>query len=300
MVFNLKNNYIFFSIALIITTVACTNTPKIKLNKNTQPINVVLLAGQSNMEGAGNYDELSEEIKNRITAIGDRVQYALKNKVAGPLTYKTSDYHKKKYGAYKTFGPEMLIGLTLAEANPNKHFLLIKTAYGGTSLYGAWNPYWTKAKAIKAEKGYKENLPLFSIFSQNIEKQLTLLASQNKSYKILGMVWFQGENDATKEFSAISYQQNLTNLIKKYRKKFNFEPFIIGQINSTYGKFKQGPEIVRNAMQNISDEDQYVDIINTTTNSNWLDYPKHDNVHYNTEGQIKLGKDFAKKLMNHN
>lgn len=294
---NIKNYYIFFYVGLIFTTIACTNISNVKLDKTTQAINVVLLAGQSNMEGAGNYDELSENIKNRITAIEDRVQYASRNEDVGPLTYKTSDYHKKKYGAYKTFGPEMLIGLTLAETNPNKQFLLIKTAYGGTSLYGAWNPYWTKANAIKAEKGYKEDLPLFSMFSENIKKQLTLLDNQKQPYKIIGMVWLQGENDAAREFSAISYQQNLTDLIKELRHNFNFKPFVIGQINSTYGRFKQGPLIVRKAMQDIADEDEHVDIVNTSTHSDWLDYPKHDNVHYNTEGQVKLGKEFAKKLM---
>ena len=300
MVCYIKNNYIFFCLGLLFTSVACTNNSNVEVDKTSQVINVVLLAGQSNMEGAGNYDELSQAIKNRITATKNRVQYALRDEEAGPLTYKTSDYHKKKYGAYKTFGPEMLIGLTLAEAYPNKRFLLLKTAYGGTSLYGAWNPYWTKANAIKAEKGYKENLPLFSMFSENINKQLTLLDNQKQPYKIIGMLWLQGENDASKEFSAIGYQQNLTDLIKELRHKFNFKPFVIGQINSTYGKFKQGPEIVRNAMQVIADEDVNVDIVNTSINSNWLDYPKHDYVHYNTEGQVRLGKEFAKMLMKFN
>ena len=297
---NIRSNYIFFCVGLILSNVACTNISDIKVDNATQVINVVLLAGQSNMEGAGNFDELPKDITNRIKAIENRVQYALRDEKSGPLTYKTSDYHKKKYGVYKTFGPEMLIGLTLAETYPKKRFLLLKTAYGGTSLYGAWNPYWTKANAIKAEKGYKKDLPLFSIFNENIDKQLTLLENQKQPYKTIGMVWLQGENDASKEFSAKSYQQNLTDLIKKLRHKYNFKPFVIGQINSTYGKFKQGPEIVRNAMQIIADEDANVSIINTSTNSNWLDYPKHDNVHYNTKGQVKLGKEFATKLMKYN
>lgn len=265
-----------------------------------EPINIVLLAGQSNMEGAGNYDELPADVKDRIKRISHRVQYAFRDEVAKPLSYKVSEYHKEKYGAYKTFGPEMFIGLTLAETYPNKRFLLIKTAYGGTSLYGAWNPTWTKANALQAEKGFKQDLPLFSIFSNNIETQLNLLTKNKSSYNIIGMAWLQGENDAGKEFSALSYQQNLINLINAYRQKFNFKTFVIGQINSTYGRFKQGPKIVREAMQNIADKDEYVEIINTSTDPLWLDYPKHDNVHYNTDGQIKLGKSFAIKLLAHN
>ncbi len=75
-------------------------------------------------------------------------------------------------------------------------------------------------------------------------------------------------------------------------------PFVIGQINSTYGCFPEGPEMVRGAMLSVADSDQNVSCIKTSTDTSWSDYPKNDdNVHYDAEGQTRLGMAFAKELM---
>ena len=111
----------------------------------------------------------------------------------------------------------------------------------------------------------------------------------------------QGENDAAREISATTYKNNLLSLINSYRAEFKESkmPFVIGQINSNYGKFKnKGSKMVRTFMQEVADEDKNVAIINTSMDKSWSDYPKHsDNVHYNTEGQKRLGTAFANKLI---
>lgn len=284
--------------ACVTQTKAHLQAEPLLLEKNT--ISVVLLAGQSNMEGAGNFDALEPSIKHRLSKVASRVMLSNRGEQAVPLSYKLSSHKKEKYGFEKAFGPELMIGITLAEKFPKKKFLLIKTAYGGTSLYGAWATHWTAEKAKSAEKGYKQDLPLYKMFQTSVKEQLMILEQQNTPYKIIGMAWMQGENDAGKEFTAKSYRDNLVEFIQQNRRdaKVANMPFIIGQINSTYGRFKKGPAVVRQAMVDVANTMHNTSIILTGTDRAWSDFPKHtDNTHYNTEGQVRLGKAFADKLL---
>ncbi|WP_077342149.1 sialate O-acetylesterase [Pseudocolwellia agarivorans] len=286
--------------ACVSQTKVHSQTEKLASQQKENTISVVLLAGQSNMEGAGNFDALEPSVKQRLSKVSSRVMLSNKGDKAVPLSFTLSPHKKEKYGFEKAFGPELMIGITLAEKFPKKKFLLIKTAYGGTSLYGAWSTNWTAEKAKSSEKGYKQDLPLYKMFQTSIKEQLTLLDQQNVPYKVIGMAWMQGENDAAKEFTSLSYRDNLVEFIQQNRRdtKVADMPFIIGQINSTYGRFKKGPEVVRQAMVDVANTKKNVSIILTTTNSDWEDFPKHtDNTHYNTLGQVRLGEAFANKLL---
>lgn len=265
-------------------------------------IQVLLLGGQSNMAGHGNYDTIDASLKSRIEKVSNRVMLSTSNnhKISPkPLSYYTSE--SKKYDFNKHFGPEIFIGLTLAEANPDKTYLFIKKAVGGTSLYGAWNPEWAAEKSEIAERGsVRKKLKLFNEHFQNIDADLERLEQEGKPYKIIGMVWLQGESDTNKEITASNYEANLQGLITSYRNRLKQQdlPFVIGQVNPLPRKFKTGPKLVRDAMQNTADSDTNIEIVNTSTHPNWSDYPKHsDNLHYNTIGQMRLGIAFAEKLM---
>ncbi|UMB61737.1 sialate O-acetylesterase [Lutibacter sp. A80] len=264
-------------------------------NVKESTVEVVLLAGQSNMAGAGNYDELDEAIRNRVEEVSHRVSLSFNGNVAKPLAFYNNK-PSEKYPFLKRFGPELLLGVTLAEKYPSKEFLLIKRSQGGTALYGAWNPFWKEKKAKKIEKGFKQNLQLFNMHIADINKNLEDLKSKGKTYRIIGLAWMQGENDAILKVAAKSYQKNLKKLVKAYRKTFNVlkMPIVIGQINSRYG-IDGGANLVRQNMEKFVKQDKYATIIRTSTDTSWSDFPKHtDNVHYNTEGQKRLGIAFAK------
>ena len=258
-----------------------------------EEIQVVLLSGQSNMAGRGVSEELDAAFIKRVQDVSDRVFIS------------TSDVEKSKpvplSSLKKSFGPELMVGVTLAEANPKKHYLLIKKAVGGTSLYGAWNTEWTLEKAMLAERGkVRQSLQLYKQHITNIKRTLNKLKKQGKKYKILGVLWMQGESDTNKEITATNYQSNLKKLIAGYRKEVQIKdlPFVIGQVNVLPRKYKVGPAQVRTAMLNIANSDDNIAIIKTSTDASWLDYPKHsDNLHYNTEGQKRLGAAFAKELI---
>ncbi|QHI39252.1 hypothetical protein IMCC3317_46570 [Kordia antarctica] len=287
--------------ALLFICISCKNDTTVKTEVDSiKDVQIVLLAGQSNMAGAGNFDELDASEIKRIEKISSRVSLSYNGKPSKPLSYYDNK-PSEKYGFLKRFGPEIFIGLTLAENNPDQHYVLIKRSQGGTALYGAWNPNWTAEKAKAVEKPKKQNVQLYATHIEDIRTNLKSLEAQNKTYKIIGLAWMQGENDAAKEISATTYEANLKTLIKSYRDEFNVEdmPFVIGQINSRYGKFKvKGPAMVRQAMEDVANSDENAAIIKTTTNTTWNDYPKHsDNVHYNAEGLKRLGIAFGEKLI---
>ncbi|WP_440875648.1 sialate O-acetylesterase [Thalassotalea sp. PLHSN55] len=290
------------NLLLLVFMLSCLSGCIVGFNSKTKPpINIVLLAGQSNMAGAGNYNALSVDTIKRIKAIQDRVTISVDNSPLQPLSYTYSDHHLKKYGFGETFGPELYMALTLAEQNPKQHYVFIKTAVGGTSLQGAWNPNWSQEKANTAEKGHKQQLKLFSQHINQTKQVLAQLEKNQQRYKISALVWLQGENDAARELRARHYHDNLTALISAYRHKLKTPNLtvLIGQINSTYGNFPQGPAMVRNAQKQAAETDSNVYLITTSTNSTWQDFPKHiDNVHYNTQGQTRLGKVFANTLIN--
>lgn len=301
-------NYSYLFIIICFTFLGCKTTT-VENTKNQQDgiekqenkdVHVVLLAGQSNMQGAGNFDALDPTEIKRIEKIASRVSLSFNGKKVIPLA-AYNNKPSEKYNFLKRFGPEIFIGLTLAENNPKQEFLLIKRSQGGTALYGAWNPNWTAEKAKAVEKKKKQNIQLYNMHIADIKANLEALKAQNKTYKIIGLAWMQGENDAAIEVSARTYEANLKVLINSYREAFGVKnmPFVLGQINSRYGKFKKlGPAMVRKAMEDVAISDKYVDVIKTSMDDSWSDYPKHsDNVHYNAEGQRGLGIAFGSKLL---
>ncbi|WP_298365797.1 sialate O-acetylesterase [uncultured Lutibacter sp.] len=285
-------NLVFFLLLFNITSCA-----------QKKDVHIILLAGQSNMAGHGDYEILDASLKKRLEKVADRVLLSTSDnpKIAPrPLSYYTTEI--EKYDFNKHFGPELFIGLTLAEANPKQEYLLIKKAVGGTSLYGAWSTDWSAEKNELAERGVRKKLKLYKAHLQNINANLTRLKKEGKTYKIIGLAWMQGESDTNKEITASSYQKNLQQLINGYRKQLKIEslPFVIGQVNPLPRKFKKGPGLVRNGMEEVARLDNKIEIVKTelSLTKKWNDFPKHsDNLHYNTEGQKRLGTAFANKLI---
>lgn len=257
------------------------------------PVKIVLLAGQSNMAGAGNFDALSDADKARVVEVSQRVNLVYNRGESTPLSYNYAQYQFDKRGYGNVFGPEIFIGVTLAEAYPEDEFLLIKRAQGGTSLYGAWNPHWTAEKAAQAENTEaKQKMKLVEEHMALIASQIARLEQEGRDYEIIGMAWMQGENDGARQERAVAYEENLKSLIKTYRDTYDLPqmPFVMGQINSRYGKWADGPATVRQAQADVADADEHCAVLRTSTDESWSDYPKtSDNVHYDEVGQKRLG-----------
>jgi len=262
-------------------------------------VQVVLLGGQSNMQGKGIYRELDRSLKKRLEDASKRVRVSTNGRVDQPLSYRSKERHVQE------FGPELFVGLRMAEKFPDRHFLLIKTALSGTSLHGAWSPEWQEEKAKGYEFGKeRQQRKLYREHLVSINAQLQKLRWAGHRYRLVGMVWMQGESDTRHEIPAASYEVNLRNLILAYRKDLGQADlaFVFGQVNSPFQgekSFPGGLEVVRKAMLDVTRSVAHTTMIPTSMNPEWPDFPKHsDDVHYDTEGQKRLGTAFAEALIN--
>ena len=108
-----------------------------------QPLQVYILAGQSNMEGKAkmslvDYQAQAEEHRDAYASLRDGDQWRVRDDVwirfhqrHGPLTVG--------YGSPDCIGPELQFGFAIGDHH-EQPVLLIKTAWGGRSLYQDFRP----------------------------------------------------------------------------------------------------------------------------------------------------------------
>ena len=224
-------------------------TPKPK------PVKVFILAGQSNMEGHAvtdlvgkNYNEgkgtLATLMKDPAKApqfkhlknekgewatrddVWVRYQREKKPLLAGPLGMGFS-----VYGDTHHFGPELQFGHVLGD-HFTEQVLLIKTAWGGKSLFKDFRP-----PSSGGEVG-----PYYTLMVADVRKALENLKAEfpvyaDQGHELAGFVWYQGWNDGVDPKKAIpEYEQNLVNLIKDIRKEFKSPklPVVIGELTGPW------------------------------------------------------------------
>ncbi len=235
--------------AILVATGCCTALPP----KSPDIVQVYILAGQSNMEGQGVVDMDHPKYynggKGNLNAVmaadpdrykhlkdakgnwtvRDDVFVRFRNKqgvMAGGLTIGFTGYGSGK--SRNHIGPELQIGHQLGDAIDGP-VLLIKTAWGGKSLYKDFRPpsaggevgeYYTKMHAE-----VKEVL-------ENIEKEFPSLAG--RPIELSGFIWFQGWNDMFNKDALEQYENNLVHLIKDVRREYKKLklPVIIGELGN--------------------------------------------------------------------
>lgn len=240
------------AVAVFVLSASRTQTPA----PPPPVLHVVLLAGQSNMEGHGVVDlddprdynggrgTLAAFLAERNNAaefpdlLGRESRFRGRNDVF--VTYRT-EHGERKVGPLSVgfgvhagrhhIGPELGIGrvLGIQFAEP---VLLVKTAWGGKSLAvdfkppsaGGPGPYYTRMLAE-----YREALAQLSTDHPQLAKHTPKLA---------GFVWFQGWNDACDDAATASYAANLTHLIGDLRREFADPelPVVVGETGNWDGE----------------------------------------------------------------
>jgi hypothetical protein len=204
------------------------------------PVKVFILAGQSNMEGAG-------AIKgNKKNGGKGSLEYLVK----APATAKQfahvvdSDgkwvvrddvwiwYLGRKggltagYGARPDrIGPEFQFGHAVGDRIDNQ-VLLIKTAWGGKSL----------AKDFRPPSSGGEVGPYYTKMLTHIKDVLANIKShfpgyKGQGYEIAGFGWHQGWNDRVNQGFNDQYEKNMANFIRDVRKALGIKdlPFVIAE-----------------------------------------------------------------------
>jgi hypothetical protein len=251
-------------------------------------IKVFLLAGQSNMEGRADANNLLFRDQERLIKAQENVQLAFNNEAVCPLkAVKPSPEIAEIYNRELIFGPELFFGITLSEAWRDEEILLIKLAEGSTSLHGCWHSEWSEDKA--KIMGEEQETKLYRALIDYVEQ--TLSEYEKDEYEICAMLWVQGETDAGNKIAAEAYGRNIQQFIIKIRQDVEKDtlPFLLFQVG--YGKVVEGMIETAQLLPNVTLLPQSQE----PTSANF--YPKLENGHYNYEGMKKLGQRFAEVFL---
>jgi hypothetical protein len=217
------------------------------------PVKVFILAGQSNMEGhAGvqTLDRLGEHpthgyLLKKIKK--DDGSFVVRDDVF--VSYQKGDEKIKRplsvgMGAWGAdwFGPELMFGIGMGD-----HFkepvLLIKTCWGGHSLYGNFRPpsagkpaYETDCKPEDMGASYHKMVKEVRECLAQLDTDLPQL--KGLKTELCGFVWFQGWNDMCQPGDKIrqqvydEYCPNFVHLVQDLRAEFKTPnlPVVMGEL----------------------------------------------------------------------
>jgi hypothetical protein len=220
-----------------------------------QPVKVFILAGQSNMEGQAVVDLKGKDYNDGKGTLGAfmadpakapqfahlvttegkgkprgdvfvRYQREARPMLAGPL-----DFGFSVYGDAHHFGPELQFGHVVGD-----HFeepvLLIKTAWGGKSLFKDFRP-----PSSGGEVGKYYTLMLAQVSEALAKMGSEFPATQGFAYELAGFVWYHGWNDGVNPKTAVpEYEQNVVNLIHDVRRDLKAPklPVVIGELTGAW------------------------------------------------------------------
>ena len=217
------------------------------------PVKVFILAGQSNMEGhAGvqtldrlgehpTHGDLLKKIKKADGSLVVRddvfVSYQkAEEKIKRPLAVGMG-----AWGA-DWFGPELMFGIDMGDQF-KEPVLLIKTCWGGHSLYGNFRP--PSAGKPAYESGYKPE-EIGASYHKMVKEVRECLANLDSDFpqlkglktELCGFVWFQGWNDMCQPGDKIrqqvydEYCPNFVHLVQDLRAEFKVPklPVVLGEL----------------------------------------------------------------------
>lgn len=169
------------------------------------------------------------------------------------------------------FGPEVSLAKELAKIYPGKKINLVKFAPGGSMM-----------------KDWLRGRPHHQTMSKLLNR-----VRKNHILDIKGVLWMHGERDTKTMSVANSYKRNLERFIQTLRQDFNKPnlPVVIAQISVPEAFRPAEIKRVKKAQQETARKLPGVKIFSTENLSK-----KSDQVHFDSAGQIELGRLFARYL----
>jgi hypothetical protein len=276
------------SLSALLLSTAATLILDMRANAN-ETIDVFLIGGQSNADGRALASGLPASLQQPQSNVP--FYYGTGSTVT---SLQPESFGLINQGATQDFGPEVTFGYSMANyysGQANTEVAVIKYAAGGTNLYSQWAAGGTATEAGDGS--------VYDNFQNAVTNGLKAIAKANPTatIKIDGMVWMQGESDATivnGVDESLQYQTELTNFIGDIRLTYGANlPFVIGELSSKQtgtGATAQRNN-VRAAQVAVGSTLPDTAVVNTDT------FPLNsDALHFSTVGQEDLGYGFATDL----
>ncbi len=251
---------------------------------------VYLIGGQSNANGRGDAAQLTDPLASpqqnvhffwHRTQETDNVGHLVEDQW---IDLAPGSGHGKTKPVYpKEFGLELSFGRQLAAAYPDEKIAIVKYSHGGSNLHSQW----------------AENGPMYQTFVETTRSALQALSDAGHTFELQGMVWQQGEADASAKH-AKDYEANLTSLISRVRNDLaNSQPlpFVIGGLSNSQNPAITTPGepwyVARQAQEAVARKLSKVGFVNTDGLSTRVGEP----IHFNHTALIAIGKAHAAELI---
>lgn len=224
------------TVCLLITS-ACTTT--LANAESEKVVKVFILAGQSNMVGAGELTSNRNEGKGTLEYLAtqkdspkkyrslknDKGEWREREDVQIWFLTRHGNLKPGFGGSEKTIGPELGFGQVVGDHH-KQPVLLIKIAWGGKSLGVDFRPPSAGGETGKFYHELVNN-------TKAVMKDVTKYFPQYKDHKLelVGLGWHQGWNDRVNQKLNDAYLQNMTHFINDIRKEFKSPklPFVIAE-----------------------------------------------------------------------
>jgi hypothetical protein len=243
------------TLLIVATVVLWAAAAKPRAAEPPKTVKVFILAGQSNMEGQAVVDLEGEDYnqgKGTLVALmrdpaktamfqhlrGANGQWTVRDDVwvryqreEEPLLKGPLGFGFSVYGDPHHFGPELQLGHVLGNALENP-VLLIKTAWGGKSLFKDFRP---PSSGGEVGKYYSLMITQVREALKNLETEFP--DAKGRGNELAGFVWYHGWNDGVEPKTAVpEYEQNLVNLIHDVRREFEVPnlPVVIGELTGPW------------------------------------------------------------------
>lgn len=205
------------------------------------PLKVFVLAGQSNMVGAGTVamnperNEGKGTLEYLVKSPASAADYAHLVDEAGNWKARNDvwiSYFDREgllsvgYGSNEgTIGPELGFGQIVGAAM-NEPVLLIKVAWGGKSIGADFRP---PSAGGEVGPAYTDLFAQVHAVLGSIDERFPEI--EHDGYELLGIAWHQGWNDRVNQAFNDAYEENLSHFIRDARKELGIPdlPFVIAE-----------------------------------------------------------------------
>jgi len=266
----IKTQSMSFAIVLLLASVAVADH-----------YDVYLLAGQSNMDGRGRIDNLTQEQRQPIDEV--IIYYRNVPFDSGgwqPLGPGFSIPPKHKTGVpSSTFGPELSFAYVMRQHDTDQKIAIIKGSKGGTSLRVDWDPGEAGTPETQGQR-YRDFIETISMASNDLE-------ARGDTYAIRGMLWHQGESDSRS--STETYQRRLNALISRIREDTGVEdlPIIVGEVFDN-----QKRDSVRKAIRAVGTSHPTLGFVTSEGTTTW-----DAGTHFDAASQWLMGQRYGEQML---
>jgi alpha-galactosidase len=266
---------------------------------HAKPVKVFILAGQSNMEGKAKMSLVDFQATQETTApMLAHLRKDGKWIERDDVWIKFLDRKGKLtagFGSPKCIGPELQFGHVVGERY-DEPVLLIKTAWGGRSLYrdfrspsagmpeqAVLDKMLADAQKRKPETKMDDiTKPFGASYRAMLQEVNDTLANlkthfpeyDGGGYELAGFIWFQGWNDMINDSYTAEYAANMAHFIRDVRKDFKSPrlPFVIGQMGVDGKNANPKTQKFKDAQAAVMDLDEFKGNVALVKTDQYWDY----------------------------